>query len=51
MVAAEIPAVVAEAQRAGSTKGNPIALTHDELAEVLRRRCERGASRAKRGCA
>jgi pyruvate/2-oxoacid:ferredoxin oxidoreductase alpha subunit len=36
MVAAEIPAVVAEAQRAGSTKGNPIALTDDELAEVLR---------------
>jgi alcohol dehydrogenase class IV len=36
MVAAEIPAVVAEAQRAGSTKGNPIALTDDEMAEVLR---------------
>jgi alcohol dehydrogenase class IV len=34
--AAEIPAVVAETQRAGSTKGNPIALTDDELAEVLR---------------
>jgi len=36
MVAAEIPAVVAEAQRASSTKGNPIALTDEELAEVLR---------------
>ncbi len=36
LVAAEIPAVVADAQRAGSTKGNPIALTDDELAEVLR---------------
>ena len=36
MVAAEIPAVVTEAQRASSTKGNPIALTDDELADVLR---------------
>jgi alcohol dehydrogenase class IV len=36
MVAAEIPAVVTEAQRASSTKGNPIALTDEELAEVLR---------------
>ena len=36
MVAAEIPAVVVEAQRASSTKGNPIALTDEELAEVLR---------------
>lgn len=36
MVAAEIPAVVAEAQKASSTKGNPIALTDEELAETLR---------------
>jgi len=36
MVADEIPAVVAEAQRASSTKGNPVALTDEELAEVLR---------------
>jgi len=36
MVAGEIPAVVTEAQRASSTKGNPIALTDEELAEVLR---------------
>ena len=36
LVAAEIPAVVADAQRASSTTGNPIALTDDELAEVLR---------------
>jgi len=31
-----IPAVVAEAQRASSTKGNPIALTDEELAHILR---------------
>jgi alcohol dehydrogenase class IV len=36
MVADEIPAVVAEAQRASSTKGNPVALTDEELAEVFR---------------
>jgi alcohol dehydrogenase class IV len=30
-----IPAVVAEAQRASSTKGNPIALTDEELAAAL----------------
>jgi len=36
VVADEIPAVVAEAQRASSTKGNPVALTVEELAEVLR---------------
>lgn len=36
MVAEEIPAVVAEAQRASSTKGNPVALTDEELTEVLR---------------
>jgi alcohol dehydrogenase class IV len=36
MVADEIPAVVAEAQRASSTKGNPVTLTDEELAEVLR---------------
>ena len=36
VVADEIPAVVAEAQRASSTKGNPVALTDEELAEVLR---------------
>ena len=33
---ANIPAVVAEAQRASSTKGNPIALTDEELARILR---------------
>lgn len=31
----DIPAVVAEAQRASSTKGNPIALTDEELTSVL----------------
>ncbi len=36
MAAADIPAIVAEAQRASSTKGNPIALTDQELADVLR---------------
>jgi hypothetical protein len=36
MVVADLPAVVAETQRAGSTKGNPIALTDEELTEVLR---------------
>jgi alcohol dehydrogenase class IV len=30
-----LPAVVAEAQRASSTKGNPIALTDEELAAAL----------------
>jgi alcohol dehydrogenase class IV len=30
-----IPAVVAEAQRASSTKGNPVALTDEELAAAL----------------
>jgi alcohol dehydrogenase class IV len=33
---AEIPGVVAETRRAGSTKGNPIALTDAELADILR---------------
>jgi alcohol dehydrogenase class IV len=36
MVVADLPAVVAETQRASSTKGNPIALTDEELTEVLR---------------
>lgn len=36
MVAADLPAVVAEAQRASSTKGNPVALADEELTEVLR---------------
>jgi hypothetical protein len=36
MVAADLPAVVAETQRASSTKGNPIALADEELTEVLR---------------
>ena len=36
MVAADIPAVVAEAQRASSTKGNPIRLTDEEVADMLR---------------
>ena len=35
MTADDIPAVVAEAQRTSSTKGNPIALTDEELASVL----------------
>ena len=35
MGAADIPAVVAEAQRASSTKGNPVALTDGELTAVL----------------
>jgi len=34
--ATDIPALVAEAQRASSTKGNPIALTAEELTEVVR---------------
>jgi alcohol dehydrogenase class IV len=36
MVTGDIPAVVVDAQRASSTKGNPISLTDVELAEVLR---------------
>jgi alcohol dehydrogenase class IV len=36
MVVADLPAVVAETQRAGSTKGNPVALADGELTEVLR---------------
>jgi alcohol dehydrogenase class IV len=36
MTTGDVPAVVAEAQRASSTKGNPIALTDDEMATVLR---------------
>jgi alcohol dehydrogenase class IV len=35
MVAADIMAVVTDVQRASSTKGNPIALTSEELADVL----------------
>jgi alcohol dehydrogenase class IV len=35
MTGADIPVVVAEAQQASSTKGNPIALTDEELAEAL----------------
>jgi alcohol dehydrogenase class IV len=31
-----VPQVVAQAQQASSMKGNPIALTEDELAEILR---------------
>jgi hypothetical protein len=34
---ADLPAVVAETQRASSTKGNPIARTDEELTEMLRR--------------
>jgi len=33
---ADIPAVVAQAQRASSMQGNPIALTEAELADILR---------------
>jgi alcohol dehydrogenase class IV len=36
MVAGDVSAVVAEAQRASSTKGNPIQLTDEELADILR---------------
>jgi alcohol dehydrogenase class IV len=36
MVVADIPAVVVDAQRASSTKGNAIPLTDEELADVLR---------------
>jgi len=36
VVASDVPAVVAEAQRASSTKGNPIQLTDEELADILR---------------
>jgi len=36
MAVSDIPAVAAEAQRAGSTKGNPIGLADEELAEALR---------------
>jgi alcohol dehydrogenase class IV len=32
----DIPSVVAQAQKASSMKGNPIALTADELSEILR---------------
>jgi alcohol dehydrogenase class IV len=35
LVAADIPAVVVDVQRASSTKGNPVALTDAELADVL----------------
>jgi alcohol dehydrogenase class IV len=31
-----IPRIVAQAQKASSMKGNPIALTEDELADILR---------------
>ena len=37
LAAADIPAVVAEAQKASSMKGNPIALTDAELTEILKR--------------
>ena len=33
---ADLPALVAEAQRASSTKGNPISLTVEELTEIVR---------------
>jgi alcohol dehydrogenase class IV len=36
VTSADIPDIVAEAQRASSTKGNPIVLTDVELADVLR---------------
>lgn len=36
MVVADLSAVVAETQRASSTKGNPVALADEELTEVLR---------------
>lgn len=36
VTAASIPAIVAEAQNAGSTKGNPIPLGDEELADTLR---------------
>jgi alcohol dehydrogenase class IV len=36
VTSADIPGIVAEAQRASSTKGNPIVLTDEELADVLR---------------
>jgi alcohol dehydrogenase class IV len=36
LVAGDLAAVVMEAQRASSTKGNPVALTDEELADVLR---------------
>ena len=36
MVAADIPGLVTETQRASSTKGNPIRLTDEELADILR---------------
>jgi alcohol dehydrogenase class IV len=36
MVAADIPALVTETQRASSTKGNPIRLTDEEVADILR---------------
>jgi alcohol dehydrogenase class IV len=36
LAATDIPALVAEAQRASSTKGNPIALSMEELTEIAR---------------
>jgi alcohol dehydrogenase class IV len=36
MVAGDVAPVVTEAQRASSTKGNPVVLTDEELADVLR---------------
>ena len=36
MTSEDIPVIVTEAQKASSTKGNPIALRDEELAEVLR---------------
>jgi len=35
LTAADIPAVVAQAQKASSMKGNPIALTEEELRKIL----------------
>ena len=32
----DLPALVAEAQRARSTKGNPIPLTREELTDIVR---------------
>jgi len=36
MAAGDVAPVVMDAQRASSTKGNPVALTDEELADVLR---------------
>jgi alcohol dehydrogenase class IV len=36
VTSADIPGIVAEAQRASSTKGNPIVLMDEELADILR---------------